>query len=350
MLKEIHEQPTALRQTIRGRVDAREGSVELEDFPQGAFEDVDRVQLIACGTSYHAALYAVELLGNRGVPAEAFLASEYTARAPPTDGSTLAVGVTQSGETADTLNALEMASERGHRTVAVTNVVGSTAARTCDDSLFIRAGPEIGVAATKTFSSQIVTLGCLAERIASDSVGHTPDPAFLAALEELPGMVETVVEESTAEPVAIAYGGSDSYFFVGRNEARPVALEGALKLKEISYEHAEGFAAGELKHGPLALVTERTPVFAIATGSNEERMVSTTEEVQARNGPVICAAPRGSALAELADHTLSIPATHHELAGVLANVQLQLFAYHTASLLERSIDKPRNLAKSVTVE
>jgi len=356
MLKEINEQPTALRQTLRGRADPLTGEITLEDFPPGTFADVESVQFVACGTSYHAALAGANVLTERGVPAQAFIASEYATAPAPLTGETLVVAVTQSGETADTLAALRRATAAGARTVAVTNVVGSTAARECDDALFIRAGPEIGVAATKTFSSQVVTLSLLCKRIAQDVTGDSNGDVrqLLEALSELPGDLQQVLDESTAREVAEEYAGSDAYFFIGRGSAYPVVLEGALKFKEISYEHAEGFAAGELKHGPLALVTPETTVFAVFTGRNDEKTLSNVKEVQARGAPVVAVAADADAndeIAEFADAVLSIPDTHHPgVAGVLANVQLQLVAYHAANLLGRPIDKPRNLAKSVTVE
>ncbi|WP_415381211.1 glutamine--fructose-6-phosphate transaminase (isomerizing) [Halosimplex sp. TS25] len=351
MRKEIDEQPTAIAQAVRGR--AEDGRVAFESLSDGAFADVERVQFVACGTSYHAALYGAQLLRDRGIPARVFLASEYATTAPPADDGTILVGVTQSGETADTLAALRRGRSEGLRTMAVTNVVGSTAARECDETVFIRAGPEIGVAATKTFSSQVVTLTLLAERIRRDVVGSHSEtaPELLDALSELPSAVGSTLADSSAESVAERYGDSDAYFFIGRGTAHPVALEGALKLKEISYEHAEGFPAGELKHGPLALVTPNTPVFAVATGAHTEKLLGSIEEVSARGAPVIAVAPRSEqAVAEAADDVLWVPDSHPELVGLLANVQLQLLSYHTATLLDRPVDKPRNLAKSVTVE
>ena len=351
MHKEIHEQPTALRQAVRGRIDPEAGTVSLEDFPKGAFAGTTDVQFVACGTSYHAALYGAALLTERGVSASVSRASEFVVNPPPADDGTLVVGVTQSGETADTLAALRDAASRDVRTLAVTNVVGSTAARECDDALFIRAGPEIGVAATKTFSSQIATLVCLMRALVRDTVSAPRDEtALLEALHALPNKVETVLERSDAQAVANRYQRSESHFFIGRHTAQAVASEAALKLKEISYEHAEGFPAGELKHGPLALVTPETPVYAIATGRNDEKLRNNVEEVRARNAPVVAIAPDESPVATVADDQLTIPTTHPALAGVLANVQLQLLSYHVASLLDRPIDKPRNLAKSVTVE
>ncbi|MFC7134056.1 MULTISPECIES: glutamine--fructose-6-phosphate transaminase (isomerizing) [Salinibaculum] len=340
MLKEIHEQPMALRRALRGRIDAGiEVPAWLLDHPDGV-----PVRFVACGTSYHAALYAVELLQKRGISAQASLASEFATSPPPLVDGSVVVGVTQSGETADTLGALRRASEAGARTLAVTNVVGSTAARECDDAIFIRAGPEIGVAATKTFSSQVVTLALLAERLADADTG------ILQALSTVPDALQYVLDHTTAPQVARTYADASAYFFVGRGVAHSVSLEGALKLKEISYEHAEGFPAGELKHGPLALVTPETPVFAIETGDHSDRMRGTVEEVQARGAPVVAVTHPESAVAAAAETVLPIPETHPELAGLLANAQLQLLSYHTARLLDRPVDKPRNLAKSVTVE
>ena len=353
MLKEIHEQPAALRQTLRGRADPKTGTLDLEDFPRGTFEDVDRVQFVACGTSYHAGLVGAKYLSDGGVPALTFLASEYATSQPPVDEDTLVIGVTQSGETADTLAALRRANAAGARTLAVTNVVGSTAARECDDAMFIRAGPEIGVAATKTYSSQVVSLALLGERLVRDATGSWSDDARerLEALSELPGHVQQILDYSSARRVAEKYEDSDAYFFIGRGTVHPVALEGALKFKEISYEDAEGFAAGELKHGPLALVTPRTPVFAVFTGRNDEKTLGNVKEAEARGAPVVAVASEDQEeAAQYADEVLTIPETHPDVAGVLANVQLQLLSYHAANLLDRAIDKPRNLAKSVTVE
>ena len=354
MLKEIHEQPTALRQTVRGRIDSLAGDVDLEAVPPGTYTDIERVHLVAMGTSAHAAMYAESLLAANGVDATTSLAGEYATAPPPVDDGTLVIAVSQSGETADTLAALRAATGSGVRTLAVTNVVGSSATRECDRSLFIRAGPEIGVAASKTFSSQVVTLSLLADRLSRDITGTSlrNSDAFFSALSDVPGDVQQLLDTSRAESVAEAYLDSEAYFFIGRNVCYPVALEGALKFKEITYEHAEGFAASELKHGPLALVTEKTPVFALFSGnSTDTKTLSNVKEVQARGAPVVAVASEGSREAiEQADHVLSVPDTHPDIAGILGNVQLQLVAYHAANKLGRSIDKPRNLAKSVTVE
>ena len=351
MAKEINEQPAAIRQAIEGRIDGTD--VTLQEFPPGTFADIDAVQIVACGTSYHAGLYCAQLLGKWGVPVTTQFASEYAVSPPPVDDSTLVLGVTQSGETADTLEALAVASEHGARTLAVTNVIGSTAARQCDDALFIRAGPEIGVAATKTFSSQVATLMLLGERLVRDVTGAPTEDhaARLSALKQLPDQLQRVLEYSRAQQLAHEYRDGNSHFFIGRGTACGVAREGALKFKEITYEHAEGFPAGELKHGPLALVTEDTTVFAVCAGHEESKLLSNVREVQTRGAPVVAVAPRSADdLLSTADETLTVPATHPDTAAVLANVQLQLLSYHTAVALERSVDKPRNLAKSVTVE
>jgi glucosamine--fructose-6-phosphate aminotransferase (isomerizing) len=353
MLKEIDEQPDALERTIEGRIDAETGTVELSDFPPGTFEDVRRVQLVGCGTSYHAAAYAKRLLSHRGIPATAYRAGEYAETADTLESDTLVVGVSQSGETADTLQSLRRIADADVRTLAVTNVVGSTIAREADDALFIRAGPEIGVAATKTFSSQVATLLMLAERLAADVDGaHSEDAStVLSALESLPEDLGTVFEGTDARQIARRADGRDSHFFIGRDVAHPVALEGALKFKEITYEHAEGFAAAQLKHGPLALVTPDTAVVAVFTGRHDEKTLANVREVQARDAPVVAIASEDAhSVVETADELLTIPDTEPELAGLLANVQLQLLSYHVAALLDRPIDKPRNLAKSVTVE
>ena len=340
MLKEIHEQPRSLRQCLSGRVSELSGDVELD-------VDVDptSVQFVACGTSYHAAVYGAQLFQSAGIPAQAFLASEYATSPPPVEDD-LVIGVTQSGETADTLGALREARGRGADTLAVTNVVGSTVSRECDETLYIRAGPEIGVAATKTFSSQVVTLTLLVENLREDR------REAIGALRDLPASVQTLLDTSIAREVAEEYAGSDAYFFIGRGMHYPVALEGALKFKEITYEHAEGFAAGELKHGPLALVTENTPVFALVTGGDEQarKTIGNVKEVEARDAPVVAVTDGQSDVERYADHVLRIPESDPRTAAVLANVQLQLVAYYAADMLGRPIDKPRNLAKSVTVE
>ncbi|MFC6905934.1 glutamine--fructose-6-phosphate transaminase (isomerizing) [Halalkalicoccus tibetensis] len=345
MLKEINEQPRSLRQCLRGRVDELEGTVtieELEDLPTP-----ERVQFVACGTSYHAALYGELTLRERGVHTQTFLASEYDRSSVPIDEDTLVIGVTQSGETADTMRALRQAGRAGATTLAVTNVVGSSASRECDYTMYIRAGPEIGVAATKTFASQQTALTLLA-----DAIEDGERREVLAALRDLPDHVQSILDGSNAREIAAEYEDSDAYFFIGRGYNYPVALEGALKMKEITYKHAEGFAAGELKHGPLALVTSNTPIFAVVTGDDERatKTIGNVKEVEARGAPVVAVTDGQSDVERYADHVLSIPETHGRVGPILANIQLQLASYWLANRLDRSIDKPRNLAKSVTVE
>ncbi|WP_423747129.1 glutamine--fructose-6-phosphate transaminase (isomerizing) (plasmid) [Haladaptatus sp. SPP-AMP-3] len=347
MRKEIHEQSNALRECLRNRFSMGD-SVSLDAIEDGYRPE--SVHLVACGTSYHAALYGAKLLRKRGIPAQAYLASEYALSPPPVRDGTLVVGVTQSGETADTLGALRTATAEGARTLALTNVVDSTAARECDDALYIRSGPEISVAATKTFASQLVTLVLFALQSAGGPSAETE--RFVSALTELPGHVQRLLETTASATTARRLADSSSYFFIGRGLQYPVALEGALKMKEITYEHAEGFAAGELKHGPLALVTEDTPVFVSVVGDDEtaKKTVANAKEVKARGAPLVAVTDGVSSVDRFADEVLTIPRTNRTLAPILVNVQYQLLAYHTADHLGRDIDKPRNLAKSVTVE
>ncbi|MDL5360627.1 glutamine--fructose-6-phosphate transaminase (isomerizing) [Halalkalicoccus sp. NIPERK01] len=342
MLKEIHEQPTAIRQIL----ECHASGDGLADLDPELLDGVDEVQFVACGTSYHAALYGSYVFAERGIPASTHLASEYATHERPVGEGTLVVAVTQSGETADTLAAIETAQRAGARTLAVTNVVGSSASRVCDDALYIRAGPEIGVAATKTFSSQVVALSLFADHLAGED-----SPGEPVAFDSLPEGIQRILDTSRSRDVAERYRGRDAFFFIGRGVGYPVALEGALKFKEISYEHAEGFAAGELKHGPLALVTPASVVFAVFTGRNDEKLLGNVREAQTR-GATVVAITDGSneEVLRQADDVLFVPESSPIVAGLLANVQLQLVSYHAAALLGRPIDKPRNLAKSVTVE
>ncbi len=343
MLKEIHEQPTAIRKCLRERVSEFDGTVTVEELAD--LNCHGPVQFVACGTSYHAALYGARLLRERGIEAQCFLASEYDVEAIPISAETLVVGVTQSGETADTMSALRAANRAGATTLALTNVVGSSAARECDHVLYIRAGPEIGVAATKTFASQQVALAMLSSVLSEES-----SMEFVKRLRDLPDQIQQVLDGSNARAIAEVYEESDAYFFIGRGYTAPVALEGALKMKEITYKHAEGFAAGELKHGPLALVTEDTPVFAMLTGSNASKTLGNVKEVEARSAPVVAVTDSPADVRQYADHVLEVPSAGPRFTPILANIQLQLVSYWVANRMGRSIDKPRNLAKSVTVE
>ncbi|ELZ04569.1 glutamine--fructose-6-phosphate transaminase (isomerizing) [Natrialba aegyptia] len=354
MLKEIHEQPTALRQALSGRIDLERGTADLDlTFPAGFLDSLDEIQFVACGTSFYAAHYAAHLTESfADVRATAELASEYTVDGGGDPRRTLTVAVTQSGETADTLGALRRANGTGIRTLAVTNTLGSTVTRDADDSLFIRAGPEIGVAATKTFASQVTTMALLSVFVAQERNALSAADArdVLTDLRGLPGAVQQVLDDAgDVREAATAFVDASAYFFVSRAHGYPVALEGALKLKEIAYDHAEGFAAGELKHGPLALVTEDTPILAVLTeGTRPEETLNNVAEAQTRGAPAIGIVD-GSVETNSLDTAFSVPSLG-PVTPLVANVYFQLFAYAIANQQGRSIDKPRNLAKSVTVE
>jgi glucosamine--fructose-6-phosphate aminotransferase (isomerizing) len=354
MLKEIHEQPHALRQTLSGRTDLLSGTTQLDlGLDDAVIRAIDTVEIVACGTSYHAGLYAKHLLERfANLRVDVTLASEFDVGSHVDTARTLAVAVSQSGETADTLSAIRSATAAGMPSLAITNTVGSTITRTVDDALYIRAGPEIGVAATKTFVSQVVTLGLLTVHFGRTRDALTADQAteLLRNLRSLPEAIQDVLDDNQyISRVADRYADGEAFFFIGRQVAHPVALESALKLKEISYDHAEGFAAGELKHGPLALVTDRTPVIALLTDcSAHEETLSNVKEVQSRGAPVIGLSSK-SDVETVCETAIEVPASG-VFESLVANVALQLFAYHIANSKGRSIDKPRNLAKSVTVE
>ncbi|MXR19464.1 glutamine--fructose-6-phosphate transaminase (isomerizing) [Halobacterium bonnevillei] len=354
MLKEIHEQPPALRQAISGRINELATSVDLDvDLPEAYLQSVEEIQIIACGTSYHAGLYAAELLEEHAdVRVSVEIASEYTFNGGRDPWRTLVLAITQSGETADTLSALREAKRSGARTLALTNTLGSTVTREADDTVFIRAGPEIGVAATKTFVSQVATVTLLTVYLGQvrDSISTENASELLSSVRDLPGAVQQVLDQEQAiKETAQAYADSDSFFYIGRDAGHPVALESALKLKEISYDHAEGFPAGELKHGPLALVTPNTPVIALLTEQTRpEKTLNNVKEVKSRGAPVIGVSSDPATTSHV-DTTFDIPQCG-PMEPVVANVALQLFAYYIANEKDRSIDKPRNLAKSVTVE
>lgn len=356
MLKEIHEQPRALRECLSGRLDELVGDVDLGlSFDRDDLTSLDGIEVVACGTSYHAGIYGAELLEETtGIPVSVHRASEYRYGAA-VDGDFLTIGVTQSGETADTLGALERARDEGNRLVAMTNVVGSSVSRLAGEVVYIRSGPEVGVAASKTFSNQLVCMAMLAVRFGRET-GRLPRSearGLVAGLRSLPSEVGEVLEGAGAvEEVATRYRDSDAFFFIGRRFDHPAALEGALKMKEISYVHSEGYPAGELKHGPLALVTGDTPVVALLTPSPVYgKTASNAKEVEARGGPVIAVAGEEDGEVErFCTDVLRVPEVDHRLSPVLSTVVLQLLAYRVAVELGRDVDRPRNLAKSVTVE
>jgi glucosamine--fructose-6-phosphate aminotransferase (isomerizing) len=348
MLKEIHETPKAIHETLLGRI----ANLEVNGFFDEGFNSV---KVVACGTSYHAALvgkYILEEIAR--IPASAELASEYRY----TQGATerpLVVLVSQSGETADTLGAAREAKRRGCRTLAVCNVIGSSLAREADRTIYTRAGIEIGVAATKTFVAQLVVLYLIALKIGLDrgTLGYEEADRLKDELRSIPRAVLSVLNHSEEiQALAERYGGAQDMFYIGRHVNYPVAMEGALKLKEISYIHAEAYAAGELKHGPLALITKDTPVIAIAVDDpTYEKMRSNIGEVSARDAPVIAVGSEDDReLAKFVDDLIAIPRLSWIFSPVPVSVALMLFAYYAARKRGCPIDKPRNLAKSVTVE
>jgi glucosamine--fructose-6-phosphate aminotransferase (isomerizing) len=357
MLKEIFEQPETVRNAMRGRLDyeaatAKFGGLNLT--PQ-QLRSVDRFVLTACGTSWHAALvgeYMIEALAR--IPVEVEYASELRYRNPPLSPTTLLFAITQSGETIDTLAALREMKRKGHPTMAICNVVGSTIAREADGGVYLHAGPEIGVASTKAFTSQCVVLALLALHFGRlHHLSYEAGLRIIGDLERLPEQVEQALETNAAcRRIARKYAGSENFLYLGRLYNFPTALEGALKLKEISYIHAEGYPAAEMKHGPIALVDEHTPsVFVVPRCGVYDKVVANIEEIKARGGPVIAVVEQGDdALAELADDMIEIPPTPDFLQPIVAAVPLQLLAYHIAVLRGCDVDKPRNLAKSVTVE
>ena len=357
MLKEIHEQPESLRQAITGRV-TRENHIwleELEGFAE-TLATIDRIELIACGTAYYASLIGAAAIQDWiGIPARATVGSEFRYSPPPIDERTLVIAVTQSGETADTIAPTRLARERGAPVIAVTNTVGSAITREAHRVLFLQAGPEIAVAASKTFVAQVTTLVILAAAIAKarGALGLEQEQELGAALHALPdGAAKALENASGIRDLARRYVNSRGFMFVGRGYTYPTALEGALKLKEVSYVHAEGYAAGELKHGPISLLDAECPLVAVATRSAVyDKLISNVMEGRARDAKVIAVATEGDeAIEHYADDICWVPDTHEALSPVLAIIPLQLFAYHVAVARGTDVDQPRNLAKSVTVE
>ncbi len=357
MLKEMHEQPGALRAAITGRVD-RDCRIEVDELAPVAavLGKIDRVEFVACGSAYYAALAGASAVQEwTGLPARATVGSEFRYSPPPLDGRTLVIAVTQSGETADTIAPTRLARERGCPVIAVTNTVGSAITREADAVLFLQAGPEIAVAASKTFVTQVATLVILAAAIAK-ARGSLPEATELelgSALRALPDAAQQALDNATGmASLARRYVNSRGFMFVGRGSSYPAALEGALKLKEISYIHAEGYAAGELKHGPISLLDAECPLVAVATRSHVyEKVISNVMEGRARDARVIAVATEGDPQIErFADDVCWVPDTHESLGPILAVIPLQLFAYHMAVARGTDVDQPRNLAKSVTVE
>ena len=359
MLKEMYEQPEALLSCITGRV-TRDDRILVEELrPVGdILASIDRVELVACGTASYAALVGAAALQEwTGLPARATVGSEFRYSPPPLDARTLVIAVTQSGETADTIAPTRLARERGCPVIAVTNTVGSAITREADAVLFLQAGPEIAVAASKTFVAQVTTLVILAAAMAKarGTLDTATERSLAVALRRLPeGARRALANAEHADVAGLArrYVNSRGFMYVGRGYSYPTALEGALKLKEVSYIHAEGYAAGELKHGPISLLDAECPLVAVATRSSVyDKLISNVMEGRARDAKVIAVATEGDPQIErFADEVLWVPDTHEALSPVLAIIPLQLFAYHTAVARGTDVDQPRNLAKSVTVE
>jgi len=358
MLKEIHEQPRSLRDAIAGRLNELTGEVYLNEITLTKAEicGINRMIIVACGTSYHAGLlgkYAIESIANMPVSVE--IGSEFRYSSARLGPDTLVVAISQSGETADTIAAVKDAAKKGAKLIAITNVVGSTISRECRNAIYMRTGPEIGVAATKTFTAQLAIMYMLAIYMGNARGMLNADRAkkLISDLKALPQYAQGALDgEECIMNLARTFPNASSFFFIGRNMNYPIALEGALKLKEISYVFSEGFAAGELKHGPLALITATTPVIAIATRHpTYDKMVSNIKEIKARDASVVAIASESDdSIMKLVDVVLRVPDCTEQISPVLSAIVLQLFAYYIAVFRGCPIDKPRNLAKSVTVE
>jgi glucosamine--fructose-6-phosphate aminotransferase (isomerizing) len=357
MLKEIYEQPEALENAMRGRLSDADASAHFGglNLDSQQLRRADRLIFTACGTSYHAALVGEYLFEEFArIPVEVEYASEFRYRNPPLDRNTIVLAITQSGETADTLAALRESKRKGHPTLALCNVVGSTIARECDGGVYLHAGPEIGVASTKAFTSQVAVLTLLALYLGRmRHLSSVQGAKMLAELRAMPDAIRQALKcHDEVRRIAERYAAVSNCLYLGRQYLYPVALEGALKLKEISYIHAEGYPAAEMKHGPIALVDEETPsVFLIPRGAVFDKVMSNLEEIKARGGPVIAIANEADEeVASRADEVIYIPEVPEYLQPLVAVVPLQLLAYHIALLRGCDVDKPRNLAKSVTVE
>ncbi|NMO19477.1 glutamine--fructose-6-phosphate transaminase (isomerizing) [Pyxidicoccus fallax] len=360
MHKEIWEQPRAVSDTLRGRMLLTEGDVHFEGWNLSAekVRSLTKVTILACGTSWHSGVAGKHMIESLArLPVEVELASEFRYRDPIVDSSHLAIAISQSGETADTLAAFKEAKSRGATAMAICNVIGSAMTREAEFSVLTNAGPEIGVASTKAFTTQLVALYLLAVKLGRmrGTLSVQAAQEHLTHLTQIPKMIEDVLKcEPAVKKVAREFMNAQDFLFLGRGPMHPVALEGALKLKEISYIHAEGYAGGEMKHGPIALIDEKMPVVVIAPKQPHvayEKIIGNIEEVRARGGKVIAVIDEDDAhVASLSDHVIRIPAACALLAPVVATIPLQLLAYHVAEMRGNDVDQPRNLAKSVTVE
>ncbi|HET8575313.1 MAG TPA: glutamine--fructose-6-phosphate transaminase (isomerizing) [Candidatus Paceibacterota bacterium] len=358
MLKEIHEQPQSVQDSMRGRIDPGKGTVKLGgilDFEK-KLENAERIIFVSCGTSWHAGLvgdYLFETFAR--IPAKAEYASEFRYKNPVLGENDVVIAISQSGETADTLSAVKLAKSKGATVLGICNVVGSTLSRETDGGSYTHAGVEIGVASTKAFTAQVSVLAMMALRIGSlkGTLSESRLQELIVELNTIPEKIAAVLEkEGQIQSIAQKYFQATDALFLGRRYGFPVALEGALKLKEISYIHAEGYPAGEMKHGPIALIEEGVPVFAVATKNEHiEKMAANLQEIKARRGSVIAVVTEGDErLKGVSDHLIEIPETEDAFSPLLSVIPLQLLAYHVAVLRGANVDQPRNLAKSVTVE
>lgn len=358
MLKEIYEQPRAIKDTYRGRLLAEEGLIKMAGIEEhlDKFLNTKRIIIVACGTSWHAGLVAEYILEDLvRIPVEVEYASEFKYRNPIISNQDVVIAISQSGETADTLAAIKLAKEKGAFVFGVCNVVGSTISRVTDAGAYTHAGPEIGVASTKAFTTQITVFSLLALRIAKakGSISLTQYKEIINELELIPQKVEIVLlANKRILEIAHTYKTKHNCLYLGRGVNFPVALEGALKLKEISYIHAEGYPAAEMKHGPIALIDQNMPVIVVAINKGHyDKTVSNIQEIKSRKGKIIAIVTEGdTTVKELADHVIEVPETLECLSPLLTTIPLQLLSYHIAVLLNKNVDQPRNLAKSVTVE
>ncbi|MCD6066274.1 MAG: glmS [Bacteroidetes bacterium] len=358
MLKEIYEQPRSVKDSMRGRLNAAEGKVQLGGIVDhlGKFKNAKRIMIIACGTSWHAGLVAEYIFEEYArIPVEVEYASEFRYRNPIIYPDDVVIAISQSGETADTLAAIELAKSKGATIIGVCNVVGSSIPRASHAGSYTHAGPEIGVASTKAFTAQVTVLTLMALHVAhaKGTIAESRYRQLLYELESIPNKIEEVLKQNDLiKEIANIYKDARNALYLGRGYTFPVALEGALKLKEISYIHAEGYPAAEMKHGPIALIDEEMPVFVIATkGLNYEKVVSNIQEVKARKGKIIAVVTHGDKdVKGMADHVIEIPETDESLVPLVSVIPWQLLSYHIAVMRGCNVDQPRNLAKSVTVE
>lgn len=358
MLKEIYEQPRSVRDCMRGRIYPQKGSIQLGGLEgyKSKLKNIDRIIIVACGTSWHAGLVGEYLIEEYArIPVEVEYASEFRYRNPIISEKDIVIAISQSGETADTMAAIELAKEKGATIFGVCNVVGSSIPRLTHAGVYTHAGPEIGVASTKAFTAQITVLTLIAFYMAQQrgTITESKLVALLTELDEIPALVEKCLQANELiKSIAAEFKDARNFLFLGRGSGFPVALEGALKLKEISYIHAEGYPAAEMKHGPIALIDEQMPVVVIAAKtSSYEKVLSNIQEVKARKGVVIAIVTEGETeVKKLADHTIEIPDADEAFLPLLATIPLQLLSYHIAVMRGCNVDQPRNLAKSVTVE